>query len=290
MGAERRRERRTAIVPAACSRTSLQALHNKAASGSQGPVPTARPVRSDPPGRQGLRPCPSRRASCCSRRVGGQPRPPPRPGRLVLLFWQKRECVRVHRTRSGGESRATAQGAPALTPQLAEGGRPGWAVDSGHLASRAEVTTEARWSRGARAALEPHGLLCVCVCVCVWAPGPPPWVEELGAALSLERSPQLEPGGCGERVWVAEPRPRREPRTDAQGDRRAAERASGTAAQGLSSSPPASSLPAPPSSLAVQPAPDRHSGQQRTRTHPPLQRENKSWRKNSVFSGGAGGC
>ena len=184
-----------ASVPAARSQASLQALHGEVASGSQEPVPTAWPVRSDSPSRQGLHPpvCGFRPAA-----GGWAGSPGPHP---ALVSWcccsgiKESVCVfislvqvresRAHR--AGG----SCSGAPAGR------GRPGWAVEPrasglqsrGH--NRSKVVTGSLCS--ARA-MRPGvcGSVCVGVCLGTW-PSTPPRVEELGAAVSLERSPQLKP-------------------------------------------------------------------------------------------------
>ena len=179
-----------ASVPAACSQDSLQALHSEVASGSQEPVPQPGPCGQTPRAGRVCAPRPSLQASSCSRRVGRQPRPPPRPGLLVLLSGIK-ESVRVHPT-CAGEGIQGPQGG-GLLPQSPSWWRETWAGQGaeprlsglqsrGH--NRSKVVTG---SPGSARAMRPGVCACVCVCVCVclgtW---PSSWVEELGP-LSLWR-------------------------------------------------------------------------------------------------------
>lgn len=95
--------------------------------GARSQFPQPGPCSQTPRAVRACTPRPSLRASSCSRRVGRQPRPPPRPGLLVLLSGIK-ESVRVHPTHAGeGIQGPQGRGAPAPEPQLVEGdpGRAG---------------------------------------------------------------------------------------------------------------------------------------------------------------------
>lgn len=183
-----------ASVPAARSQASLQALHGEVASGSQEPVPTARPVRSDSPSRQGLRPpvCGFRPAA-----GGWAGSPGPHP---ALVSWcccsgiKESVCVfislvqvresRAHR--AGG----SCSGAPAGR------GRPGWAVEpraSGLQSRGHNISKVVTGSPCSARAMRPGVCGSVCGCVSGHLALHPSPGGTAGAAVSLERSPQLKP-------------------------------------------------------------------------------------------------
>lgn len=183
--------------------------------GARSPFPQPGPCDQTPQAGKACTPAPAGGLHAAAGGWPGSPGPHP-----TLVAWcccsGKKESVCVFTSLvQGGESRAHSAGG-ACSDAPAGGGRE-TRVGRGTQAIWPPEQTSQQKQGGHGVPAQRWSHAACCVSVCVWAPGPPPRVEGLGAALSLERSPQLEPGGCGERVWVAEPRPRREPRTDAPG-------------------------------------------------------------------------
>ena len=124
---------------------------------------------------------------------GGQA---PRPGLLVLLFWHKRECVRVHLTRAGEriqgpQGRGLLLWCPSWQRKTRVGGGAQgiWPPEqrSQHKQGGHRVPVQC----------SSHAPWCVWECVCGCVSGhlalhPSPG-GTAGAAVSLERSPQLKP-------------------------------------------------------------------------------------------------
>lgn len=212
--------------------------------GARSPFPQPGPCDQTPQAGKACTPSPAGGLHAAAGGWAGSPGPHP-----ALVAWcccsGKKESVCVFTSLvQGGNPGPTAQGAPALTPQLAEGGRPGWAVGlrpsglQSRRHNRSKVVTGCPRSAGATRPA-------VCLCVSghlALLPGWKGW-----GPLSLWRgahswSQEAVVRGSGwQSLGPAESRAQ-----TLQGDRRAAERASDAAVQALTSSPPASNLPPPP--------------------------------------------
>ena len=144
-----------------------------------------------------------------------------------------------------------------------------------------------------------HAPWCVWECVCGCVSGhlvlhPSPGRRAGGRCLSGEEPTaqaqlQLGPGGFGRGSKWRSLGPAEGRAQTPQGDHGAAEQATDATVQGLTSSPPASNLPSTPHIWLSSRPPNKHSGRQRTRTHPPFQQESKRWKENSVLRDGVGG-
>ena len=192
---------------------------------------------------------------------GGQAaRPPPRPGLLVLLFWHKRECVRVHLTRAGERIQGPqGRGLLLWCPSWQRKTRVGGGAQG--IWPPEQRSQQKQGGHRVPVQCSSHAPWCVWECVCGCVSGhlalhPSPGGRAGGRCLSGEEPTaqaqlQLGPGSFGRGSKWRSLGPAESHAQTPQGDHGAAEQATDATVQGLTSSPPASNLPLHPPRPAV---------------------------------------